>query len=115
MTIRRIRRGLHPRHVPVIAVTAFVEIGLRTTRLAMLVRYLAIRLGLNGHSTPEAHQPDPVVLSQVRLAANAVNRVVHRWPFGATCLRRALILRFLIRHLDPALRIGVRRDGPTRP
>ena len=60
-TIRRIRRGLHPRHV--IAVTAFVEIGLRTTRLAMLVRYLAIRLGLDGHSTPEAHQPDPVVLS----------------------------------------------------
>lgn len=70
----------------------------------MLARYLGIRLGLDGHSTPEARQPDPVVLGQVGLAANAVNRMVRRWPFGDTCLRRALILGFLIRHLDPALR-----------
>lgn len=112
--LRKIRRGLHPRHAWIIAVTAVVEIGLRTTRLPRLARLLGVRLGVDAPPSPETVPLDPRVRFGIRRAARAIDRVLRRWPFGDTCLRRALILGVLIRRLDPTLLIGVRRDDDAQ-
>ncbi len=109
-TLRKIRRGLHPRHVRVIPVMIVVEIGLRTMRLPRLARLLRLRLGVDGPPAHDGDAPDPAVMLRIRRYARAIDRVLRRWPFGDTCLRRALILGFIIRDLDPTLLIGVRRD-----
>lgn len=108
--LRKIRQGLHPRHLPVVAVTAAVEIGMRTLRLPRLARLLGVRLETHGQPVEDAAPPDPTVVRRVRRAGRAIDRVLRRWPFGDTCLRRALILGFLIRRLGPTLLIGVRRN-----
>lgn len=108
--VGKLRQGLHPRHVWIVVITILVEVGMRTTRLPRLTRLLGIRLGVDGSPTPEPASPDPAVLFRIRRTARAIDRVLRRWPFGDTCLRRALVLGFLIRHLDPTLLIGVRRN-----
>jgi len=110
MRLRKLRQGLHPRHVLVLAVTVVVEIGLRTITLPRLVRLLGVRLDVDGSSLQETGSADPGISRQIRRSGRAIDRVLRRWPFGDTCLRRALILGFLIRRLDPTLLIGVRRD-----
>ncbi len=109
-TFGKVRRALHPRHVRVIAVTIIVEIGLHTTTLPRLARLLRVRLDVDGHPAQDGIALDPPVMLGIRRYGRAMDRVLRRWPFGDTCLRRALILGFLIRRLDPILCIGVRRD-----
>lgn len=107
-TFLKVRRALHPRHLWVIAATVVVEIGLHTIRLPRLARLLRVRLDVDGH--PAQDSLDPSAVLRIRRYGRATDRVLRRWPFGDTCLRRALILGFLIRRLDPILCIGVRRD-----
>lgn len=67
-------------------------------------------MGDDGHPPRTNHSADPDLVRRIRRAARAIDRILRRWPFGDTCLRRALILGFLLRRLDPILQIGVRRD-----
>lgn len=59
---------------------------------------------------------DPVTLGPVTLArqeragVRAARLLVSRWPAGDTCLRQCLLIGYRLRHRDPVLRIGVRRD-----
>lgn len=87
---------------------AVVEIGLRTLRLPRMSRILGIPLGID----PPSRRPDaiPVTIpgwARRRLAA--ARRALRHWPFGDTCLRKALVGGAMIRSLDPVLRIGVAR------
>jgi hypothetical protein len=111
-TLTRLRRGLHPRHVSIVLVAIVVEVGIRTTRLPRLTRLLGIRLGVDEH--PAQDDADPHAdLHEARRnlrTARAIDRVMRRWPFEDTCLRRALIVGFFIRRYAPTLLIGVRRD-----
>jgi len=110
---RRIRRyGQCLRLVPVLVITIVVEIGLRSTTLPRLARLLGVRMSVNGEPVHGAAPPGLTVLSTHRIAlyGRTIPRVLRRWPFGDTCLRRALILGFFIRRVDPVLVIGVRRD-----
>lgn len=51
--------------------------------------------------------PDYVVVEDRR---RCVALVLRRWPFGDSCLRRALVLGALLRRFDPRLRVGVARN-----
>jgi hypothetical protein len=106
MTIGRLRRLLHPRQLYAIAVVVLVEIGLHTLDLPRLARLLGVRLGVDGDTVP-AGTPLP---QDIRRQARLMHRALRRWPFGNSCLRRALVLGHLIRRSDPVLHIGVRRD-----
>jgi hypothetical protein len=106
MSTNRIRAGLHPRHVHVLAVAVAVEIGLYTLPLPRLARLLGVRLAMDGDALAVPGALPPGIGQQAR----AMHRVLRRWPFGNSCLRRALVLGHLIRRSEPALHIGVRRD-----
>lgn len=109
--VRRLCRGLHPRHLRVLLVAGVVEIGLRTMSLPRLARLLGLRMGGDGPTAAEpVAQPDPAAVRRIRRSFRATDRVLRRWPFGNTCLRRALVLGHLISGLEPTLCIGVRRD-----
>ena len=52
-------------------------------------------------------------LREARRTAELVNAAVRRGPYDATCLRRSLVLWWLLRRrgIDSRLRIGARTDG----
>lgn len=98
---------------PQVAIVALVvEVGLRLCTLSRLTRLLGIRLDHDCESKQQqGSAPLPgLPVSWIRQRALAVNQVLRHWPFGDTCLRRALVLGHCIRKLDPTLLIGVRRD-----
>lgn len=89
-----------------------VEIGLRTMRLPRLARTMGVPLLVDqsphnpGAATPTSFPG----WARRRLAAS--RRALRHWPFGDTCLRKALVGGAMIRSLHPALRIGVaKHDG----
>lgn len=114
--IRKIRQGLHPRHVTVIAMAVMVETGLRTMTLPRLTTLLRVRLSTDQEPPSNDGPVDPKTFPRVRSSryGRAIDRVLRRWPFGDTCLRRALLLGFFLRRHDPSLVIGVRRDDAGR-
>ena len=106
--MRRLRHPI-PEVVVVLFLAAYVEIGLRRWTLPELARRLRVRLDLTSDPAP---LPEQIVLpSGVKGSMEAVYGVLRRWPWGDTCLRRALLLGHRLSWLDPTLRIGVRRDG----
>jgi hypothetical protein len=113
--LRRLRRRLRhpiPEIVVVACLAAYVEIGLRRWTLPELSRRLHVRMDLSSDAGPV---PEQIVLpSGAKGSIRAVNRVLTRWPWGDTCLRRALLLGHRLSWLDPTLRIGVRRAGDGR-
>lgn len=94
------------------AVAVIVEIGLRTMTLPRLAKLLGVPLRLDDG---DAVMPEPGVLRArpwVRRRLRATRRVMRHWPFGDTCLRRALVSGHRLRRLHPALRVGVAKiDG----
>lgn len=89
----------------VTAVACYVEAQLRWTSLPTMTRRLGLRL-----TTSEEAPADPLVLPRwTQLPIRTVDRVMRRWPFGGTCLRRTLVLGHRLRGLDPQVRIGVQR------
>jgi hypothetical protein len=112
VVLRRAFRLLDPRVTLVALVALVVEVGLRLSTLPRLTRLLGIRLAEDCDSTQQLDLAFPPCLPMawIRRRALAVNRVLRHWPFGDTCLRRALVLGQRIRRLDPTLLIGVRHD-----
>lgn len=118
--VRRLRAA-PPRDWPAYAaaatVAAVVEIGLRTTTLPQLTRRLGVRLATDDHpaiampASPERLALPTRALRQLRVSV----KVVRHWPFGDTCLRRALVAGRRLRHLDPVLQVGVAKvDGTVQ-
>lgn len=92
------------------ASAAVVEAGLRVMALPRLARALGVPLS---SSPPDGEPPssDPSVLTPPQQRRVWATDVVYRnWPFGDTCLRRALVLGRVLREEQPVLRIGVTRD-----
>ena len=99
-------------------VAVFVEVGLRLMTLSRLARILGVPLAAGEQASATAPQPpgDPAGLpSWARGRIRATRRVLHRWPFGDTCLRQALVTGQRLRRLDPLLHVGVAKmDGEVR-
>lgn len=110
-TARRARRALSL--LPVAAIVAGIELGLRTTRLPRLCRILGIRPEFivpdltRTPVEPAAFAPTPAERAALADAAT----VLARGPFPSTCLRRALAAGWVLRRHDPALRLGVAKSG----
>ncbi len=84
-----------------------VEIGLRTTTLPRLARFVGAPL-LLVHSTLEESSSGGISARAVAMVQTA-RAVMRRWPFGDSCLRVALVSGRLLRSHEPSLVIGVRR------
>lgn len=106
----RIRLLIDPQFLAAGFTALVVEVGLATTTLPRLARLLGVRLvgddGDDGRRLVRAASPR----DWYRRRRIAVDRVMRSWPFGDTCLRRALVLGHRIRPLRPVLVIGVRHD-----
>ncbi len=87
-----------------------VEIGVRCLPLAALANTLGIALD-SASADDERAGTTATGTPTLARAAVAVDRVYRRWPFKATCLRRALTLGALLRREQPLLRLGVRRNA----
>lgn len=110
--LSRARRLLDPQFAAAAVVALVVEIGLSISTVPRVARLLGIRLARDDDAEP-VEVPADIPTVWIRRRYVEVNRVLRRWPFGNTCLRRALVLGQRIRRLDPVLVIGVRHgeDG----
>jgi hypothetical protein len=109
-SLRRIGR-VPPRSWPTLAGTlclaAAVEVGLRRLSLPRLAALAGMRLVFDAEGFPAQSPVAGGGLTQPqRRRVWATDRVYARWPFGDTCLRRALVLGFHLRRDRPRLRIG---------
>jgi hypothetical protein len=95
------------------ALVAAVEVALRLFPIDVIARQIGAPLADGqGTPTPGAAELDLTKLSdrdQVLLAA--ADWTLSRWVFDATCLRRALIYGWVLRHHHPQLRIGLVEEG----
>jgi hypothetical protein len=90
-----------------VALTAVVEVGLRLVPLARLARALDVPLSTLPAPVRTQGGDQAALAPSQRRWLWATNVVLQRWPFGDTCLRRALVLGYLLRRERPVLRIGV--------
>ncbi|MGD9794376.1 MAG: lasso peptide biosynthesis B2 protein [Acidimicrobiia bacterium] len=102
--------------LPVLAVLLLgIEIGLRTTRVDRVARALGVQF-LTTASATDAQDalhpgvPEPLTQRERRWTNNAA-RLIRRWPLDATCLRRSLLLGWILRKRQPTLTLGVRMDN----
>lgn len=90
-----------------------VELGLRLLPLPTLCDALGILLDFDDGTADDRDRQAASLDSPTGYSrrAWAVDRVFARWPFPDTCLRRALVMGFLLRVEQPLLRIGAPADG----
>lgn len=88
---------------------ARIERGLRRADLPAVCHTLRVTADLHSATPPATHRA--VLPRNTRTPVHACQYAVAHWPPGNTCLRRCLVLGRRLRHLNPVLRIGVRRDG----
>lgn len=97
---------------------ALVEVALRCWDLERTSARLGVVLGAEMDVRVST---SPVLdREQLRRLSRATAKVSARWPWGDTCLRRALVLGSLLEGVTPHLVVGVRAgardsggDGPT--
>ena len=107
-SLRHLRAGVQLAKIACAA--AAVEVGLRMLPLPLLLRTLGLKLAADNELVPAQELP-PLVAREASMAATRVDRVVRRWRPRRVCLRRSLVLGTMLRHHDPALRLGIRRAG----
>jgi hypothetical protein len=90
-----------------------VELALRRFGIDAIARKVGAPLaGGNGPPTSPMEELDISQLSEHdRLLIAAADWTLARWVFDATCLRRALLYGWILRHHDPQLHIGLMEDG----
>lgn len=94
-------------------VAARAEWGLRYSTLPATAR----ALGVGVHALGPADQPAWIEPDRFALPdwawrrARIASFVMRRWPFGDTCLRRALVTGSRLGALDPEIMIGIRSAG----
>jgi hypothetical protein len=97
-----------PTLVATAAVAGAFEIGLRSLSLPRLARLAGMRLGTQPTGAPDPHKTVTALLTpEQRRRIWATERLYAVWPFGDTCLRRALVMGHHLRDQSPVLRIGV--------
>jgi hypothetical protein len=115
-TVQRARwRRLRPRHVrdaaqllALAVILLGIEIGLRTTRVERVASALRVDFRSGGRLGAEA-EPTPFAPGEQRWLRNAA-RLLRRWPLDATCLRRSLLVGWILRRRHPLLVLGVLAD-----
>ncbi|MCU1459179.1 MAG: hypothetical protein JWL73_3271 [Actinomycetia bacterium] len=108
-TLRRARPSDAIEAVVIVTVAARVEWSLRRRGLPATAGGLGLTL-LGGPADDEpAGVPDRFALPDWAWRRARIARIVlRRWPFGDTCLRRALVIGNRLATLRPELVIGVR-------
>lgn len=116
-------RAVPPREWPAVLAAAgaalVVEVGLRVTTLPRLARLVGapLRLDSGGDLMPSSSEQLGTGLTarldpRLRRRLRSARRVLRHWPFGDTCLRRALVTGYVLRRRHPVLRVGVAKvDG----
>lgn len=93
-------------------VAGVVEVGLRTMRLPRLSALLGVPLStLPGPGVSSGERIPLPASARCRLAAS--RRAFRHWPFESTCLRTSLVAGWMLRDLQPVLRIGVAKSEGT--
>ena len=96
------------------AVLAVVELLIRWVPLPRLSRLLGVKVNLQPARSDAAQLPVDELPTPSRRRLRCTRRVADAWPFSrGPCLRRALVGGHLIRHLRPAVRLGVAGAGDT--
>ncbi len=85
----------------------FIETGLRTIRVERVARLLRVKF-METEDTEHEGRSTLLSENERRWTRNAT-RVVRRWPLDATCLRRSLLLGWILRRREPQLIVGVRK------
>lgn len=95
------------------ALLVVIEVALRTQRLDTVARRSGMQfLPVDGAPNPQMGTDTRIALSPAeRRWVNNVGRVVRRWPWDASCLRRSLLLGWVLRRRHPVLVVGVRVTG----
>ena len=113
MRIERPKWWLSTRaHLVALFWACVVEVGLKTRPLPALAERLGTPL-----AEPDADRTSPAEATSKNftykewIRLRAIDRVLRRWPFGDTCLRRSLVWGHSLRARSPRLQIGVARDG----
>lgn len=88
-------------------VLARIEWLVRRRGLPHACRALGIELRLDGVA---GHEP-ALLRRRYTAVVRAARVATGGWPFGNTCLRRAMLLGSRMRAEHPVLRIGIRPDG----
>jgi Coenzyme PQQ synthesis protein D (PqqD)/Transglutaminase-like superfamily len=92
----------------VTAVVIAVEVGLAVRPLPRLARLLGVPLETGRSDPPPTGSEDLGILTHEEQGVYwAVNWVLTRWLYDATCLRRALVLGWFLRRRRPVLRLGM--------
>lgn len=89
-----------------LALACWVELRVRRTPLP----HLAKQMGVVLLDTTGAANQTLVVTPNEALRLRAVTWVYDHWPRDESCLRRALVAGQRLRHRQPGIRLGVRRD-----
>lgn len=94
-------------------VAARLEWLIRRRDLRAASRWAGVTMALDGSSAPPiADVKDVEFNARERARLDVAWRVLRTPPFDATCLRRALVGGYFLRHRDPILRVGVtKKDG----
>jgi Transglutaminase-like superfamily len=116
--LRRYRQGLLdlPAVLAALGVAIVVEIGLRVTTLPRLARALGAPLDTEDPERDTAPlitgQPSTLPLpAEAKRQVRATRLALRHWPFGDTCLRRALVSGQRLRRFNPTLHVGVAKVG----
>ena len=96
------------------AVLVVVELLIRWVPLPRLSRMLGVEVTVEPARSDAAQLPVDELPTRARRRLRCTRRVADAWPFSrGPCLRRALVGGHLIRHLHPAVRLGVAGAGDT--
>jgi len=84
-----------------------VERALRRGGLESAARIGGVRVGMDGSAARVGTLSEVAFSAREREQLDTAWRLLRQPPFNGTCLRRALVGGYFVRHRDPLLRIGV--------
>jgi hypothetical protein len=100
--------------IKVVITVVVLETALRLLDLRRLAALMRVPLAPGASDLPNDRDDDTSIMSpSERRSYWATGWVLDRWIFPGTCLRRALIAGYFLRHHQPVLRLGLIGDGST--
>ena len=98
--------------VQIVTVLGFVELGLRLSSLPALAKALGVPLATDSKAVSMVAAVSELQPGE-RIRLSGLDWALRRWIFDGTCLRRALVTGFVLRHRHPRLHLGLMEDGVT--